>query len=315
MDYLHTRELYHHGILGMKWGKRNGPPYPLGVNDHSASEKKAGWKKSIVKSGHNENRNQTTTSNKKFELTDSQKKALKIGVIAAGTALAAYGGYKLYKSGALDVFANKGRSAVPKDILGLDPDTPRSDFKLTENNLQQCAANVNPTHSRTNCGSTASAVLANMNGGNYEALPEVPEHMRIRLSNGELGHGYDPEKLIQCYEGGKWNTISGGSTRRKMTEALEKEILSYGEGAKGIFYPEQIRKRSSGHYFSWVVQNGKVKVIEGQASDEGIVWDNDLYDDVGQLFDPMFDVRVARLDNCPIKPDRETDLFRPRSKN
>lgn len=37
----------HHGILGMKWGKRNGPPYPLGVGDHSASEKKAGYKKSI----------------------------------------------------------------------------------------------------------------------------------------------------------------------------------------------------------------------------------------------------------------------------
>lgn len=37
----------HHGILGMKWGKRNGPPYPLGVGDHSASEKKAGWRKSL----------------------------------------------------------------------------------------------------------------------------------------------------------------------------------------------------------------------------------------------------------------------------
>lgn len=39
--------LYHHGILGMKWGHKNGPPYPLGAGDHSASEKKAGWFKSL----------------------------------------------------------------------------------------------------------------------------------------------------------------------------------------------------------------------------------------------------------------------------
>lgn len=37
----------HHGILGMKWGKQNGPPYPLGSGDHSKSEKSAGWKKSL----------------------------------------------------------------------------------------------------------------------------------------------------------------------------------------------------------------------------------------------------------------------------
>lgn len=46
--------LAHHGILGMKWGKKNGPPYPLGSGDHSASEKKAGWKKSLG-GGRNEN--------------------------------------------------------------------------------------------------------------------------------------------------------------------------------------------------------------------------------------------------------------------
>ena len=42
-------ELYHHGIAGQKWGKKNGPPYPLAASAHSASEKKAGWKGSIYK--------------------------------------------------------------------------------------------------------------------------------------------------------------------------------------------------------------------------------------------------------------------------
>lgn len=33
--------LSHHGIEGMHWGDRNGPPYPLGEGQKSASEKKA----------------------------------------------------------------------------------------------------------------------------------------------------------------------------------------------------------------------------------------------------------------------------------
>ena len=33
--------LSHHGIMGMKWGKKNGPPYPLENSQRSAEEKRS----------------------------------------------------------------------------------------------------------------------------------------------------------------------------------------------------------------------------------------------------------------------------------
>lgn len=41
--------LVHHGIRGQKWGKRNGPPYPLKGSDYSETEKKYMGKKSSLK--------------------------------------------------------------------------------------------------------------------------------------------------------------------------------------------------------------------------------------------------------------------------
>ena len=43
--------LEHHGIMGMKWGVKNGPPYPLGADDHNASERRANWEQSLKKAG------------------------------------------------------------------------------------------------------------------------------------------------------------------------------------------------------------------------------------------------------------------------
>lgn len=69
--------LMHHGILGQKWGKKNGPPYPLGASDHSASEKKAGWKESLHKK-HEQKKlaKEIKKATKKSYTTDDVQKAI-----------------------------------------------------------------------------------------------------------------------------------------------------------------------------------------------------------------------------------------------
>ena len=48
--------LMHHGIPKMKWGVRNGPPYPLKPSDYSAAEKKAAGLRSTLKNKIQEHR-------------------------------------------------------------------------------------------------------------------------------------------------------------------------------------------------------------------------------------------------------------------
>lgn len=67
--------LKHHGIEGQRWGKRNGPPYPLDAEDYSAAEKRANSVKSELNKVNSESNSDVAHFYKK-NLNFKQKRLL-----------------------------------------------------------------------------------------------------------------------------------------------------------------------------------------------------------------------------------------------
>lgn len=91
--------LYHHGIQGQKWGRRNGPPYPLDREDYSAVEKRKNpltgslklnslsggmarkeylYKKETEKEQKLQSKRPTRRVQKKLDRVEQRKKKLKV---------------------------------------------------------------------------------------------------------------------------------------------------------------------------------------------------------------------------------------------
>lgn len=67
-----TERLAHSGILGMKWGKRNGPPYPLSNKQRSAAERDANPTSASAKDRYDDSDSKSGHSSGKRELTPEE---------------------------------------------------------------------------------------------------------------------------------------------------------------------------------------------------------------------------------------------------
>ena len=316
MDEM-TKDYYlsHHGILGQKWGKQNGPPYPLGASDHSSREKKMGWRKSLDKTNpakHTKNSSESDTGEKK-ELTDKQKRAIKIGVAAATTALAAYGTYRLVKSGKLDKQIASGRDYVNNlmkrkvgdtefgqqkysDLFGEDTSDlfkrqTANQFvggikKLAKSeSLEDTLKNVNPklgdSKYNNNCTLCSIATFLRQHGLDVKAGSTGGEMQ-------QLG-----EKVEECFKGAKIFEGSAVKFGRSRQDAAEMLVKRFGDNASGVCSVQW--KNGGGHAFNWQIKNGIVSFFDGQTNR-----DDSIVSRYWKSINPNGGLTIARLDNTEI---------------
>lgn len=174
---IRETDLFHHGILGQKWGKQNGPPYPLDAKDHSSSEKKAGWRKSLNKIDSTKkkeyNLKEKSKGNRKL-IDEDRKRLIKLGAGIAVGALAIGGAIYLTRSDKLQHLIINGKSEVNEMFGGSAKSIPKIgksmshiDAKMVAriNSGDRIGRDINCFH--TSCG----YILNSLFGINCTALP------------------------------------------------------------------------------------------------------------------------------------------------
>lgn len=258
-----SNELLHYGVKGMKWGIRK------------EYEPKGRPKTKLLNS---------VTKIKKTDNGDSVIKTLDKK------------DYQM-RQDLLDEGYSVAKYASSSEALYEFNNLPRFNQRLGEEQQRQATNHNAPNNNRqNNCFECTMAYEMRRRGYNVQAN-EVRGGYAF-----EAMHAFDIKnsftiKMSQPSNG----AVSNRTLAEEAYRSLEEQCLSYGDGARGmmgIYYAEPY---SGGHAMSWVVENGKFKIIDNQNNSiEG--YESFLYSDGN--------IDVYRLDNAEVLPG-VTDFIEP----
>lgn len=322
--------LVHHGIKGMKWGKRNGPPYPLGESQKSLRERKhLGFEQkgpSTVKSASSTGKNPSAKSEGRLthrekliakykeqgmsqkeaeaaaEKRISMEKKVAIGAAIAVGAVAAYAAYK-YVGGQRtgDAFGRLRLSTK----MNLESQLMRKQFEASDFDMQinDDLRKINREgvlgHSfllgrKVNCTSCSMAYEMRRRG--YDVV-----------AGKRLLSGRSNEQVEKFFQNGKFNQlvttakidnfgldITGNNPplnrRAELLKQAEQALLSQGEGARGMLHGHYYG--GGGHSIAYEVHNGRVHFVDGQIGRQ--------YKDASEAIGLMTDIDFMRTDNLAL---------------
>lgn len=322
---LYSDELYHHGIMGQKWGVKNGPPYPLSESDHSAAEKKAGWKTSLMgasKADRDKRRKQ-----KEKEAAKKAKEAYtkmnsedysdnsEVWMYAAKIALDVL----LFNPEGLARDAIRGAQAIDshiktnkfaKERIGEKTD-PSTGFKVKKDKMSEKddLVRVNPSvnnfdsNTKSNCMLCTTAYDLRRRGYDVQAKTAgagfAVKSIKDWYPDADI-------KSVKMKDASKYKGLNAKTERKKdAISRLTKQLEAQGEGARGNLCLEwdalgPLSKdtfSAGGHSVIWEVSGGKVVIRDAQI--------NRTYNKPEKyLLETTGDFQYARTDNIDF--DRET---------
>lgn len=280
-------QLYHHGVLGQKWGQRNGPPYPLSKGAHSASERKAGYTKSIG-GGRNESLYDRKTSDKQVKKTVKQASKSKEGVaaeiITAAITVAAYATPFLILKGKQHVDNKKAQKKL--DEIRSKKTTPvdeKTGFhkKTSKMTPEEDLKHVNPAHSNsmnTNMNCVLCTATYEMRRRGYDVSAELtPKPLMGRDEIKKMFPGSKVNEMNSDWIKDKDKIILDTSKYNEYSPAIQKAARGQNtEHARKVINTLQKEKNSrgalfinwglgGGHAVAYEVKNGKLTIRDGQS--------------------------------------------------